>query len=360
MFELTNEQRKCLGLNPVSDTWKCLEIKPSPYDDFKTIAYLDNNIIVKCVVSGEKIYTESELYEAVSEDCKYLMPKTTKGKASPLTSSNLQKRTAVGMCLSYCNSRIEIYNNKTQCTYYSTNYEDLSIGNISEFEEWVNNWCNETTEQDITDIENFSQQKRRHIKFNEGDVFCFKITRRLYGYGRILLDYDKMRKEKQPFWDILMTKPLVCSVYHIITERTDLKTEELSNLNSLPSTIICDNKLYYGEYRIIGNIPINKNEDYPVLYGSKNLCLNGNSVCLQHGKIYKQLQNQKALYTAFTNNHVSFSLNVKINILTKCIESNSNEPYWDLYYPLYTQGDLRNPKFRKELSEISKQMDIKL
>ncbi len=54
-----------------------------------------------------------------------------------------------------------------------------------------------------------------------------------------------MRKRKEPFWDILMTKPLVCNVYHIAAERTDISVDELKNLKTLPSTIISDNHLFY-------------------------------------------------------------------------------------------------------------------
>ena len=34
MFELTNEQRKCFALVPVSNHWERIELKPSPYDQF--------------------------------------------------------------------------------------------------------------------------------------------------------------------------------------------------------------------------------------------------------------------------------------------------------------------------------------
>lgn len=36
MFELTNNQRKCFVLAPVSENWERMEAKPSPYDQFNT------------------------------------------------------------------------------------------------------------------------------------------------------------------------------------------------------------------------------------------------------------------------------------------------------------------------------------
>ena len=77
MFELTNEQRKCFALVPVSDKRERIEAKPSPYDKFKTYLYLDGDTIVKCILSGDSRYCEYELSEKVSPDKKYLLPKTT-------------------------------------------------------------------------------------------------------------------------------------------------------------------------------------------------------------------------------------------------------------------------------------------
>ncbi len=53
MFELTNEQRECFALVPVSDGWERLEVKASPYDNFKTYIYLEGDTVVKCILSGD-------------------------------------------------------------------------------------------------------------------------------------------------------------------------------------------------------------------------------------------------------------------------------------------------------------------
>ena len=225
------------------------------------------------------------------------------------------------------------------------------------FFRWVENWCKETTDTDIADIFRFSQKERRRIRYKEGDVFRFKIGRRLYGYGRILLDYDKMRKKKEPFWDILMSKPVVCSVYHIVTERDDLTIDELKGLRSLPSTIISDNSLYYGEYDIIGNIPIGETEDYPIMYGNSISAVE-TGVFYQCGKTYRKIEGGTALYTGYINNVVSFGLNITLDILLKCIKDNSNDPYWAYYYAYQVEKDLRNPKHADKLERIKKQFDL--
>lgn len=358
MFELTNEQLKCFGLLPVEKYWHKMELKASPHDNFHTFVYFKNNIIKKCITVGDKRYTEAEMYEEVSEDIKYLLPKTKKGKPKRLTVSAFLKRRGKGMKLSYIGNYITLYNENTECDYYSSAYEQTKPDNLDNFIEWVEKWSADTTIKDIEAITEFSHRKRKHVKYNEGDVFRFKINRRLYGYGRIILNYDKMRKQKEPFWDILMCKPLVCSVYHIVTENKNLKVDDIKDLKSLPSCIIADNALFYGEYEVIGNIPIKEQEDYPIMCGRMDL--REKTAYLQCGKLYRKIENTDAIPCGFINNSVCFHANVRIDILIECIEKNSNLPYWNNYYPFIVESDLRNPKFKKEFEQICRLFDVSL
>jgi hypothetical protein len=355
MFELTNEQRKCFALVPVSDQWERIEVKPSPYDQFKTYIYLDGDTIVKCILCGDAQYCEYELAETVSPDKKYLMPKTAKGKPVLLSSSNILKRKSIGMVLSYKGNCIRLWGDRGD--YYSNSYLQDEFRDLSGFSRWVEDWCAETSDADREDVFHFSQQKRLHIRYREGDVFRFKIGRRLYGYGRILLDYDKMRKGKEPFWDILMSKPVVCSVYHVFTQRKDLSIEELKLRKSLPSCIVADNGLFYGEYEIIGNLPITEQEDYPIMYGN-SIAMGEKAVCYQCGKVFRKIENRSEPSNAFINNGVSFSLNFNVDVLQRCIIEDSNVPYWEMYYQWATERDLRNPKHTEKLKLIRKKMGL--
>ena len=360
MFELTNEQRKCFGLLPVESHWTLVQVKASPYDSFQTYAYIDGNVIRKCLLCCKDRFAEYELCEHLSEDGKYLLPKTEKGKPVLLSSSTLLKRNGTGMYLSiYRNNgraNIDVYSHVSQRGYYSNEHvSDQTIGQ-DDLQQWVEKWCAETTEDDLRDIAQFAAQPRKHIKFREGDVFRFKIDRRLYGYGRILVDYDRMRKNKEPLWDIMMGKPLAVSVYHIVTERGDVTVEELIKLKALPSVHMMDNRLYYGEYEIIGNIPIGEHEDYPIMYGNST-CMGERAVYLQCGKLYRKYPGKEALVKGFGNNSIGFGLDFRLSELQECIEAGSNAPYWaqEIYK---VNQDLRNPKFRKELNGICKQLDI--
>lgn len=361
MFELTNEQRKCFGLLPVDSNWIRIEPKPSPYDQHATISYLDGKTLRKVILTGDNTYNEYEICEQLSDDLRHLLSKTKKGKPVLLSASTLTKRTPIGMGLSYVRhsngySYIDIFNHTSQKCYYSNDYESIYSYGIHDFQQWVESWCNETTKEDLTDISLFSAQLRQHVKFREGDVFRFKINRRLYGYGRILLDYALMRKKKEPFWDILMGKPTVCSVYHIVTERKDVTLDELKELDSLPSVHMMDNHLFYGDFEIIGNIPIGEHENYPIMYGNSISALY-RGVLLQCGKLYRKIDGGTALYNNFINQSIGFDLNFQLAVLLECIDKGSNDPYWEQDNWVVNR-DLRNPKFRAELEQVCKQFGI--
>ncbi|MBQ9147971.1 MAG: immunity 26/phosphotriesterase HocA family protein [Oscillospiraceae bacterium] len=358
MFELTNEQRVCFGLATVEPHWTRIAPKPSPYDGWTTIAYLDGTVIRKFIETGSNTYTEYELCEQLSDDLRYLLPKTAKGKPVLLSAATLKKRTGIGMCLSYTRHRmgstyIALYSPTSQKCYYSNDYESVHTTGIDDFRQWVEQWCAETTPEDLADIARFAVQPRQHVKFKEGDVFRFKINRRLYGYGRILLDYALMRKKKVPFWDVLAGKPLACSVYHIVTDRTDVSIAELEALPSLPSVHMMDNRLFYGDFEIIGNIPIGETEDYPIMYGG-SIDARYRATLLQCGKLYRRDDNIRPLFNDFMNQGIGFDLRFRLPVLLECIEADSNEPYWaqDNHF---VNRDLRNPKFRAQLAQVCEQ-----
>lgn len=73
-FELTNEQRKYLGLIPVEEDLK-LDYK---YEDIYFYFYGD--IIRKKISLSENSYYETELNEKTTENRTMILPKTARGK----------------------------------------------------------------------------------------------------------------------------------------------------------------------------------------------------------------------------------------------------------------------------------------
>jgi hypothetical protein len=365
VFELTNEQRKCFALPLVLDGWEKVEVKASLYDNYVTYAYLDGGKIVKVIqvsdTLGYEMYREYGVDQILSEDGTKILPKTGKGKPQNFTSANLVKKTPIGMTLSFGRGYVAVVNNTTEQCFYRSLYNSEKPETLEDFSKWVDNWCKNTKEKELTEIIEFSERTKIHQKFKEGDFFRYRLNRNLFGYGRILVDYAQMRKDGIPFWDVFMGKPLCVAVYHIATENDAITPEQLVHLKTLPSQMIMDNIFYYGECEIIGNIPIAPDEDNYTMHYGKSIDLRKDCLYYQCGKTYIALEGEKELdlQSDFSNKGIGWDLNIKLPILLECIKKKSNKPYWDMIPAWRANEDLRNPKLKKELKLIKKQMGIK-
>ena len=367
-FELTNAQRRCLGLNEVQPTWTRFLLKTSHYDAHTAIAYEENGIVKKQIHVSEILYTETDLNERISPDRKTLFPKTQRGKPVGLTSATLEKRTGVGMCLRYYKSFIHLFSFDNERDYYDSTYEKPDVHDLESFAAWVERWCAETTPADLEGISAFRALPRVHVKYKEGDIFRFPIDRSTYGYGRILLDYDKLRKEEPEYWSIFMGRPLACAVYPVLTERRDMTAEELEKLACLPSCLIQDNKIYYGTYEIVGHLPIRENEDYPIHYGSSiNLEERRKRlVRFQCGRIFRSVCDASVLAEErmfptiknVRNSATGFYLDVDREILSAVIVAGDPSLYWSLTSPFRAEGDLRSPQNAALLQAVREQMGL--
>lgn len=254
-FMLTNEQRRYLGLEPVEAHWEVMDIKGTLY-------YFDGNIIKKEIITSDCReenfrYRESELYVETAEDKKLVLPKTAKGKPKKLNFTATQSFRPVNVYFACEGSYIMIANYTTQKTFY---FEDIKNDVTAPvLENWLKNWIEETTQDDLEDLERFKYEKRVHQKYKEGDIFTFKIGRRQYGFGKILIDVAKRRKteefkqNKNYGLANLMGPALIVKVYHKISDNINADIDELERGLSLPPQAVMDNRIYYGEYKIIGN-----------------------------------------------------------------------------------------------------------
>lgn len=342
MYELTNAQRPCFGLKPVEPGWVPMILKPSPYYSHTTVAYRDGLTLRKLIASGADRYIETELNEQLSEDLKYLLPKTGRGKPVLLTAAAMEKRGGTGMCLRWLKSpyNLHLWHEESQRVWYDGDYEEAFPKTTEQFTDWVDRWCAETTQADLDAVAALSKSNRVHIKYREGDVFRFKINRQLWGYGRILLDYRQMKKRKEPMATEFLSGCLVCAVYHIVTERADVTVAELEKLPCLPSCYMTDNRIYYGDYEIIGHIPIREREDWPLYYEHR---LRANEVVFQCGRRLWTLPDTQPVAKHFAWACRSRSLDFQLPVLLDCISAGNNDPYW-ASQDWFLDYDLRAPR----------------
>ena len=130
IFELTNEQRKYLGLAQVKSSWEKVKYDETIY------FYFDGDRLVKQIIVGEGQYREAEIDEMTTDNRTILLSKTTKGKPKKMNSAAaLSAITPVGVYFSYSHDphyNPAVYNEQTYYNHGSAHgYYNVAIGNIA-------------------------------------------------------------------------------------------------------------------------------------------------------------------------------------------------------------------------------------
>ena len=350
IFELTNEQRKYLGLIPVEEHWELVKFDNGIY------YYFEDDTIKKEIKVSKNYYHEAELNEKTAENRTMILPKTKRGKIKKFNYTATQSFSPFGTYFTFSTDGVIIANYTTQRTYYSETFSEKEKISLDNLKKWLDKWMKETTEEDLEEIEEFKNAKRKHCKFNEGDFFAFKISRREWCFGRILLDVSKLRKdenfEKNKNYGLahLMGKPLIIKVYHKISDNKNIDLKELSKCLALPSQPIMDNIFYYGEAVILGNLPLKPEENDMFISVSESISgIDKNISYLQYGLIYREipLSDYEKLIKelkigAQTLRREGIGFVIDTYKLKECIEAKSNSPFWEKYKKRNVP-DLKNP-----------------
>ena len=350
IFELTNEQRKYLGLIPVEEHWELVKFDNGIY------YYFEDDTIRKEIKVSKNYYHEAELNEKTAENRTMILPKTKRGKIKKFNYTATQSFSPFGTYFTFSTDGVIIANYTTQRTYYSEIFSEKEKISLDDLKKWLDKWMKETTEEDLEEIEEFKNAKRKHCKFNEGDFFAFKISRREWCFGRILMDVSKLRKdenfEKNKNYGLanLMGKPLIIKVYHKISDNKNIDLKELSKCLALPSQAIMDNIFYYGEAIILGNLPLKPEENDMFISVSESISgIDKNIAYLQYGLIYREipLSDYEKLIKelkigAQTLRREGIGFVIDTYKLKECIEAKSNSPFWEKYKKRNVP-DLKNP-----------------
>ena len=352
IFELNNEQRKYLGLIPVEEHWELVKFDNGIY------YYFEDDIIRKEIKVSKNYYHEAELNEKTAENRTMILPKTKRGKIKKFNYTATQSFSPFGTYFTFSTDGVIIANYTTQRTYYSEIFSEKEKISLDNLKKWLDKWMKETTEEDLEEIEEFKNAKRKHCKFNEGDFFAFKISRREWCFGRILLDVSKLKKDenfkKNKNYGLtnLMGKPLIIKVYHKISDNKNIDLKELSKCLALPSQAIMDNIFYYGEAIILGNLPLKPEENDMFISVSESISgIDKNIAYLQYGLIYREipLSDYEKLIKelkigAQTLRREGIGFVIDTYKLKECIEAKSNYPFWEKYKKRNVP-DLKNPDY---------------
>ena len=376
MLELDNNQRKYFGLDPVLDSWDRVAFKGDSYRPDSTL-YYENGTIKKHIISTEQEYKEIQ-YDEETENREWILPKTKRGKPKKLTASVLESRTPIGVYLSInTGGDLIIGNHTTQTTFYSRDWEyrKTAVDVKKVIKEFIEN----SPADHLHQIEEYLKAKRKNVKYKSGDFFAFRLNRKEYGFGRILFDVHKARKmnllpENHGLY-LLMGPPLLIKYYAFKSEQKLVDIEALKVQKSLPADYIMDNIVFYGEYEIIGNIPLEIHEfEFPISYGGN--IDQAPHVFLQWGLIHKELPQKEfnkytnAMNTNLPENHPSRFLHnpygyYGIGFRSKFDPFDINETIKNNGEFNFSEGkhfnhewDLRNPKNDHIRAEILKKFGL--
>lgn len=295
-FELTNPQRACFGLDPVDPRWEKVPLEGSSRPG--VALYFDGETIKRRIVSRPDRYEEDQFDEATRKRS-LLLPKTGRGKTQKLTPAVLEKRQPIGVYLKVRSSgQVVIANYTTQTTFYSTSWDRPEGLGTSSIPETVERFIRESPSGHGAEIERFRTAERRNVKFRSGDYFALKLDRTRYGFGRILLDIGALRKSGRIGDDhglnMAMGHPVLVQLYARAESSRDLTPAELQSTPTLPSSLMMDNALLYGEYEIIGHQDLKEEDfDFPLSYGRTLSALKPGIVFLQWGLIHRELPKKR-------------------------------------------------------------------
>lgn len=366
IFELTNDQRYYLGLDSVEDHW---EIMPLSANSF---VYFDQNIIRKLIEVDESSYYEYQLDVVADDSRTYLQPLTSRGKKKRLSAASVASSPRSGVYFSYDHNGASIANYTTQTTYFTCLGDGKRYRGLEDLKTWLSFWIADTTEDDLKELEDFKNAARKHQVYHEGDFFTFKIGRREYGFGRILMNIEALRKSsdfaRRSFSRLhFMGKPLFVKVYHYMSPSPCTDINELRLLSSFPSQPIMDNSFYYGEYRIIGNLKLTPAElEFPIYFDRSLNVHEPKTIFHQYGQIFCETdiatynnnlcksdsQDYKlSMDKSFRDPLAGFYIGAlyDIDIMQQCISEKSNHAMWTSSKIAAIQSDLRNPKYSKEI-----------
>ena len=356
IYELTNEQRKYIGLDPIENHWDKVVFNGDTYRS-ESLLYFDKDVIKRHIVSSDKEYFEKQ-YNEQTKNRTILLPKTDKGKEKKLTASVLEQRQPIGVYLSVSCGDLTIGNYNSQTTFYSSRWdnEKQSQNNCSEI---IDDFINNSPENHLAEIEKYKNLKRVNVKFKSGDYFCFKLDRENFGFGRLVLDIHKIRKKKlindHHGLQLLMGPPVFIELFVFKSKTKQIDIGTLDKQPKLPTDVMMDNLLLYGEFEIIGHREIKDEEyDFPISY--RQSIDQRSIVFLQWGLIHIELPKEKfSKYIKGPNLYGYYSIGFRPHYdsieIIKAINNNGVYNFADSEHYI-GEWDLRNPNNKQIRDEL--------
>jgi Immunity protein 26 len=247
-FELTNEQRRYFGLNPILDNWdQCI------LSNTITV-YFHQEEIVK-VINYSWGYLE---YDAniKTKNKEFLLPGSSRGKEVKFTIPRMLKikGSNVQFSGSFGGGGIHVYDNKRNVCFIQSYFEEGPISNYQDISLWLDKYMNESPRDYFSWLGKELMQKRKLQHAKAGDIIAFKVGRFEYGFARVLYPiFSSLSNWIHP-------RSLTIAPYAYVANGLDIDLDQLVLKKALPSLYICDNDVYYGKMPILGHRPLSEED----------------------------------------------------------------------------------------------------
>lgn len=276
MITLTNEERRYLGLSPVSPDWDTLAYYSKTNLWYTRVtAFFDGNTIIKVISETKRVLADGTAnYKSYVEydtkldtvERKQLLPLTSRGKPKSLSASNINAVTPFG-----CNFAI-VYEPGKDTLLRLTNpraNKEFPIGewdaiaairSETDFHAFMNTYISTCQDHYFDRLQVFKSAKKVTVKYKPGDIFRMELDRTHYCYGIITGKIENLKAmpelpEKHSLRQLMMV-PIMVRPYQLITDNPNLKADELCHIPLGRVQIVGDNDIIWGTHSIVDYKPL--------------------------------------------------------------------------------------------------------
>lgn len=275
---LTNEERRYFGLEPILPDWERFPIKPG------YTVYFDGDVIRKtisiCTSSAEGwekflgyIETDNEIH---TRDRSVVLPRTKRGREKKLNYTSVDGMRPTGCSFQMnlknprCNSTLRVWNVKNSINLPIVFPDDLDT--LAQFRDWLTDFVANCPADYFDKVERMKHTPHRTIKYFNGDIFRFEVDLEHYGFGLIIGQPRKMKKDgllrDEHILNDISGIPLLVRLYLLKTTDKDLQVEQIAAYPLGHTFIMMDNQVIWGAYEIVGNKTLEESDiDFPIQAG---------------------------------------------------------------------------------------------
>ena len=294
LLDITNEERRFLALDPISTNWEITQYYSKTNICYtRTTVYWDKSEIRKVIYEENRLPDgyDIPIYRCITEhDTRLktdhrekLVPLTPRGKPKPVTASNILAIAPFGCSFHYSidtrHSADGADPKVTMMIYHSRNCLDIKIGekarvaavqNTAAFHSFMQYYMSSCPPDYFDRVEHLRTAKHQTIKYQTGDIFRMEIDRFRYCYGLITGKVREILKwpelpEIHSFRALMMI-PIMVRYYDLITERSDLKADDLSGYPLSRIDICGDNDIIWGKHTIVDHKQLSEDEiEFPLI-----------------------------------------------------------------------------------------------